>query len=117
MPRILSVSYDDPLLRTRHMLLESQGHQVVSCLGFAESLEQCRAGNFDLFLLGHSIPYSDKQQLVAIFRQKCSAPIISLRRHAGEQLVEGASYHIEPDPDALLILVQRIFGASKKQMV
>lgn len=108
MARILSVSYDNPLLRTRHMLLETQGHEVVSSLGFTESLKHCHQGNFDLFLLGHSIPHSDKLQLVKTFRKNCPAPIISLRRNAGEEPVDGADYHIEPDPGPLLELVHKI---------
>src|SRR5581483_1660599 len=64
MPRILSVSYDELLLRTRHMLLQHSGYDTVSSLGFTQSLEHCKNGNFDLFILKHSIPYSDKRQLV-----------------------------------------------------
>jgi hypothetical protein len=48
MARILSVAYDEPLLRTRHLLLEREGYEVVSSLGFADSLEQCKRDNFDL---------------------------------------------------------------------
>jgi len=108
MARILSVSHDEPLLRTRHMLLQHSGYDTVSSLGFRVSLQHCKRGNFDLFILGHSIPYSDKRQLVEEFRRVCAAPIISLRRSPGEQLVEGADYHIEPDPEPLLELVGRI---------
>jgi DNA-binding response OmpR family regulator len=110
MARILSVSYDELLLRTRHMLLQQAGYEVVSSLGFTESLQHCKQGNVDLFILGHSIPYSDKQQLVESFRGVCPAPIISLRRNLGEQLVEGANHHIEPDPEPLLDLVDRILS-------
>lgn len=113
MARILSVSYDEPLLRTRHMLLQHSGYDTVSSLGFTESLQHCRQGSFDLFILGHSIPYSDKKQLVQTFRSICTAPIISLRRSSGEQLVDGADYHIEPDPEPLLELVQRIVGGNR----
>src|SRR5262249_13720036 len=83
-------------------------YDTVSSLGFIVSLQHCKRGNFDLFILGHSIPYSDKRQLVEEFRRVCAAPIISLRRGPGEQLVEGADYHIEPDPEPLLELVGRI---------
>jgi CheY-like chemotaxis protein len=114
MGRLLSVSYDEPLLRTRHMLLEREGHQVVSSFGFTASLENCHQGNFDLFLLGHSIPHLDKQKLVETFRKHCPAPIISLRRNAGEQLVDGADYHIEPDPEPLLALVKKIFAGQQR---
>jgi CheY-like chemotaxis protein len=92
------------------MLLESRGYQVVSSLLLRETLEYCERGNFDLFLLGHSIPHPDKLQLVTIFRQQSPAPIVSLRRSAGEQLVRGADYHIEPDPERLLMLIQGIFA-------
>jgi hypothetical protein len=34
MALILSVSYDESLLRTREMLLESEGYNVISALGF-----------------------------------------------------------------------------------
>jgi len=38
MPRILSVSYDQVLLRTRQMLLEQRGCQVVSCARIDDAL-------------------------------------------------------------------------------
>ena len=42
------------------MLLRSCGYEVVAILGYAESLKACRKGNFDLFILGHSIPHAEK---------------------------------------------------------
>jgi DNA-binding response OmpR family regulator len=108
--RILSVSYDGVLLRTRHMLLEREGYDVDSATGFDASLEKCREGGFDLFVLGHSIPQEEKQKLVQEFRSTCPAPIISLRRNAGEQLVVQADYHIEPDPEPLLKVISDLIG-------
>ncbi|MCU1271861.1 MAG: response regulator receiver protein [Acidobacteriaceae bacterium] len=103
--RILSVSYDQTLLRMRHMLFETQGYEVVSSHGLMSSLEHCEQGSFDLFVLGHSIPDEDKKRLVQAFRKVCPAPIISLRRTVGDQKVDGADYHIETDPEPLLKLV------------
>ena len=55
MARILSVSYDSSLLKTRQLILEQEGHQVVSALGFTDALQQCESSkDFDLFILGHS---------------------------------------------------------------
>lgn len=110
MAKILSVSYDEPLLRTRHMLLQHSGYDTVSSFGFMASLQHCKQGHFDLFILGHSIPHADKEQLVEEFRRVCPAPIISLRRSSGERLVDGADYHIEPDPEPLLDLVERVLS-------
>ena len=100
--RILSASYYDALRRTRHMLLEEQGYEVVSTDRLESTLEQCKLGGFDLFILGHSIPQEDKQKMVEAFRQHCSALIISLRRHPAEGIVDTADYHIDPDPKPLL---------------
>lgn len=108
--RILSVSFDEPLLRTRHMLLEQQGYEVVSTLGLVASLKECDKGGFDLFILGHSIDYSDKKELVKTFRRTCPAPIVSLRL-TGEKPVEGADYHIDPDPKTILETVAEIARA------
>jgi DNA-binding response OmpR family regulator len=107
-PRILSVSYDDLLLRMRQMILENEGYTVVSAHGLENSLAQCKKGGFDLFILGHSIPDQDKRKLVETFRRECQAPIISLTRGASEQRVDGANYHIDPDPEPLLKLVAEI---------
>jgi DNA-binding NtrC family response regulator len=103
--RILSVSYDEVLMQTRQMLLQSQGYEVISSNGFDSSLQCCRDGGFDLFVLGHSVPHQEKQKMVKVFRQVCPAPIISLRRNAGEQPVDGADFDIEPDPEPLLKLI------------
>src|SRR3954451_24647960 len=93
--RILSVSYDLSLLETRKMLLEQKGYEVVNAHGFSKALTFCCAGGFDLFILGHSIPYDDKLALIEAFRAHCPAPILSLERH-GEQSVQ-CDYHASPD--------------------
>jgi hypothetical protein len=67
--RILSPSYDEALRRTRHMLLEAQGYEVISTDRLESTLEQCKLGGFDLFVLGHSTRPEDKQEMVEAFRQ------------------------------------------------
>ena len=114
--RILSVSYDQPLMRTRQMLLETQGYQVDSAVGFDNAMQRCQDGGFDLFVLGHSIPPEEKRELVKAFRQTCPGPIISLRRSIGEERVDGADYHIEPDPEPLLKLVADLVGTKRRDL-
>src|SRR5262249_23951205 len=72
--RVLSVSYDEALRCTRQLLLEAQGYEVISTDRLESTLEQCKLGGFDLFVLGHSIPQEDKQRMVEAFRQYCSVP-------------------------------------------
>jgi len=110
--RILSISYDESLLVTRGALLEREGYQVTSELGFTQSAARCAEGNFDLFILGHSIPERDKQELIRIFRANCSAPVLALLRQ-GEDAPGNADYQVFPyDPAQLLKTVARILGQS-----
>ena len=105
--RILSVSYDPNLLATRRMLLEQKGYRVTSALGFTQAIAHCKTPDFDLFLLGHSIPGSDKQELIKTFRKNCPAPILSLGRF-GEDSVS-SDFHVYPDdPEELLRTVSTI---------
>ena len=107
---ILSVSYDEPLLESRHRFLEWAGYKVTSALGFANALAICDGGAFDLFILGHSIPASEKGKLMKAFRAHCESPILSLW-HQHEPIVETADYLAFSDnPDDLLQSVAGIFA-------
>ncbi|HZQ23608.1 MAG TPA: hypothetical protein VFA89_12510 [Terriglobales bacterium] len=110
-PRILSISSDGALLRTRHMLLESAGYNVKSVIGPVSGLELCKRNGYQLLVLGHSIPVPDREKLIEEFRRHCrcsSASVIALSRHVGDPLVRNADYQIEADPEPLLQLVSHI---------
>jgi DNA-binding NtrC family response regulator len=110
--RILSVSCDSVLLATREMLLAQKSYEVTSCLGFTESAEHCKNGNFDLFILGYSIPHKDKLHLINAFRDNCPAPILSLER-LGEVKV-ACDFHASPDdPGTFLKVVDNILTGQK----
>ena len=114
MPRILSVSYDATLLRTRQMLLERAGYEVVSTQNLTEALEKCRSTAYDLVIMGHSIPRSDKQDIIRALRQHCPAPVLALLR-GGEAPLKEAADSIDPfNPSLLLSTVERILNSRKK---
>lgn len=99
--RILNVGYDEPVLRTWALLLEAQGYEVVTASGFS-SLDVCKQERFDVVILGRSVPQKDKKAMVEIFRQCCPVPMIAVPSNSKDQVDDGADYHIEPDPEALL---------------
>jgi DNA-binding response OmpR family regulator len=103
--RILSVSYDETLMRMRHLILQNAGYSVVSVHGYGAAMEHCKQGGFDLFVLGHSIPHQEKRKMVDAFRKLCPAPVISLTRAWTESRVDNADFHIEPEPEPLLELI------------
>src|SRR5690242_20315685 len=105
-PRILSISYDGSLLRTREMMLQLAGYDVTSAEGFAAAVELC-TGEFDLIVMGHSIPQKDKQAIVAaLHAHGCDAPLLSLLRH-GEHKIPEAAHSADPhSPQDLLDAVK-----------
>jgi DNA-binding response OmpR family regulator len=112
---ILSVSYDPNLLFTRQLILEQAGYQVTSALGFTKALAYCKNSSFNLLILGHSIPHSDKCALVESFRASCSAPIVLLLR-PGEPHVDGVQHYLSPDnPRMLLEEIAAIVGESRQR--
>jgi DNA-binding response OmpR family regulator len=111
--RILSVSYDHVLLATRQMLLEQEGYDVTSALGFTAAIEHCGDDGFSLFILGHSIAYKDKMQLIKTFRENCSSPIVSLERLGEEQVP--SDFHASPDhPAEFLAAVNDILSGREQ---
>jgi DNA-binding response OmpR family regulator len=108
--RILYVSYDEQILIARRRLLEQHGYVVTSALGFKEAMNVCGDDKeFQLFILGHAIPPKDKERLIAVFRQNCSAPILSLWRR-NERVLDIADYvAFSDDPAQFLKSVAMIF--------
>jgi hypothetical protein len=111
--RILNVSYNESILRTRHAILEEAGFKVVSALGFTEGLELCSKGQerFSLAIFGPSLPSKDKALLMVATRDLCKCPVLSLRRPGSDPLPE-ADYSIDSTdgPEAFLAAVQEILG-------
>ena len=107
MARILSISYDESLLETRRMMLEREGYEVHSAFGFAKAIDMCRSDEFDLIIMGHSIPHEDKLQILSKLRKVCKAPVLALMRQ-GEQPLETAQYVLDHwEPRHFLALVGR----------
>ena len=106
--RVLCVSYDVALLTTRRLLLERAGHEVKPASSFREASAQCKKGNLNLLILGHSIPLGDKTALVRIFRAYCPAPILSLQIPGEEKTPDADYYAFSPAPEDWLQLVAAI---------
>jgi DNA-binding response OmpR family regulator len=108
MPRILSISYDKALLHTRELMLSREGFEVESAVGFSAALQACEKGEFDLMIMGHSIPPEDKAAIIKQLRAVCDTPILALRR-ANEAPVKAAEYNLDSgNPERFLSYVKEI---------
>lgn len=86
--QILCISWDDNIAESRKRLLESQGYEVHSALGYSEAVELCEKVGPDLLILGHSVPSERKLEFVAIFRRNSTSPVLSLLRPGQPMLPE-----------------------------
>ena len=111
--RILSISYDRALLQTRRMLLEEAGFEVISAASFREAFDLCRAGAFDLLIIGHSIPPNDKASMIAAARRSAKAQVLSIRTDT-EPPAQGADFSVFglEGPKVLLEAVKEAFAKS-----
>jgi CheY-like chemotaxis protein len=108
MPRILSISYDKALLHTRELMLSREGFEMVSAVGFSAAIEACKKEQFDLVIMGHSIPSADKAAIITQLRAMCDTPVLALRR-PNEEALKSAEYNLDPgDPQSFLAYVKEI---------
>ena len=107
--RILSITHDPSLARTRELLFSNSGFDVSSFLDTAAAIEKCRREAFDLVIVGHSIPLSERKTLVKALREAGAASILALTRLGDAPLPE-ADYWFDPSesPALLLETVRRI---------
>jgi CheY-like chemotaxis protein len=108
MPRILSISYDQALLHTRELMLSREGFEMISAVGFSAAIDACKKGQFDLVIMGHSIPAADKTAIITQLRAMCDTPVLALRR-PNEEPLKSAEYNFDSgDPQSFLSYVKEI---------
>lgn len=91
--KVLSISGNDALRVTRHMMLESRGYEVVSTANLRETRNALKSGDFDLVILGISIEGEIKREMANITRRLCEkAQILELCRISPE--VADADHHL-----------------------
>ena len=110
MSHILSVSYDAVLLQTRQLMLEACGYAVTSAEGYVDAIRKCRAGGYDLLIIGHSIPHADKEAIVAEMRGHCSAQVLALLRTNEPELSEADESIDAGNPKLLLDAVAHLLA-------
>jgi DNA-binding response OmpR family regulator len=113
MKRILSISYNEALLQTREMLLRFKGYEVESAFGYAAAIRACKNGNFDLAVIGHSIPREGQEAMIEQLKAICPTPVLALRR-VDENPVASADYTMDlADPAEFINYIDGILSGKK----
>lgn len=104
---VLVVSWELSLATSREMLLRGEGYHVTSAVGPVQAQSQCRS-NADLLVLGHSVPSSEKKEIIACYRRYSTGSVLSLLRSDQQKLPE-ADFGVEAfEPEEVVRIVSEI---------
>ncbi len=85
---VLSVGLDGWLQAAQASMWRSAGYVVVSAQSISEAMDLFEAGDFDLVLLGHSVPGEKRERLISLIRASGSGiPIASIDGSGRESAV------------------------------
>ena len=78
---VLAVGLDSWQLAVQSSELRSAGFVFTSVMSSREAIEHFQAGDFDLVLLGHSIPMDQKERLTFLIRASApSIPVVCIAK-------------------------------------
>ena len=109
MKRLLSVSADVPLLRTRHLLLQQIGYEVISRRTFVAQDSHEAEERFDLLVVDYTIPNEERGAMIAKFRAFSGSPIIAVFRR-NDPPVKNATWCVDEELQNLLPTVLELLG-------
>ena len=95
MALVLCTGIDRALLDTRRLILEHDGHAVVSVLDEPSLIRACQNHSFDVAVIGQTLSHNMKLRLVSLIREYCPAVKIL-------ELYPQFSSRVLPDADAAL---------------
>jgi hypothetical protein len=106
--KILSISENDALRVTRHIMLKNKGYDVVSVANLREVRKALKAGDFDLVIIGVAMDGNVKRDMAGATRKLSrGALILELCRISPE--VADADHHLfSAEPEEVDQTVGRI---------
>jgi DNA-binding response OmpR family regulator len=106
--RILSISYDPSLEKTRALLLRQEGYDVTSAPGSDEGKYLAESSPFDLFLIGQTAPHEERLGLLRWLRSHFVNARVLMLTSPHEQDFPGAHCTSDVgDPEDLLNAVRK----------
>jgi DNA-binding response OmpR family regulator len=85
--QVLSIGYDRVLVNLRALVLQQAGYAVISAIGNENAMILARTEKFELVIVGHSSPVSQRQAMVKWLKDKFPGiPVIALCMAPGERI-------------------------------
>jgi len=100
MANILRIGMDDSSVKPRRLLLESAGHTVSEASDVRQVIAACSGVQFDVIIIGHSLPAKEKLRVSALIQEHCrGTKILELHSTPHPELAE-ADAHLHVNGDA-----------------
>lgn len=93
-------------------MLESRGYTVTSAVGYVDAIAKCANADYDLLIIGHSIPLTDKESLIREANQYSKCPILALLRNDEPKLAAATESVSAADSRLLLEVVARLLAGA-----
>ena len=107
---VLSVGVDYSVLARQRPVWQSAGCYVTSAGSIREAIVQLRDGDFDLILLGHSIPIESRERLTFLIRaSRSQIPVVCVTDSPGG-LDSSADVTICDEPGNLLQVIGELLA-------
>ncbi len=99
---VLAIGLDSALLKTQGSLWKAAGYIVKAAGSIREAIDHFRAGDFDLVLLGPSIPAENRQRLTFLIRSLGSRVPVAFVANSSGDCDPFADATLRTEPKAML---------------
>ena len=109
MAMVLCTGWDQGLLDTRTLILESAGHEVHQARTQGEVVSACEEHQFDVAVIGQTVSNRMKRVVVSIVRENCpEVKILELYQPHVGKAIEDADSWLEVPADIPSDLAERV---------
>jgi len=116
MALVLCTGDDRTLLKTRRLILERDGHKVVSATNQQEVVDACKHHKFAVAVVGQRLPLQSKQQIFDAIRQNCeTAKILELYSPYSGKTCEQADSWLAVPADVPQELAERVSALAESK--
>ena len=109
MALVLCTGVDKTLLQTRRLILEREGHTVVTVSDEKNLTAVCQKHSFNVAVIGQTLSPKMKQRIALLVRQHCpGAKILELHPPYAEKVINDADSWLEVPIDVPQELAARV---------
>ena len=111
---VLAVGVDSSMLAAHSVEWGAAGFVVLPVTTMSEAFEHFRTGDFDLVLLGHSLPVESKERLTCLVRSSGSRTPVLAIADASDNCDTFASGTVRNDANSMLQYMGELMAAESK---